>query len=80
MLTAKTYPTVKTIQDVIERRLWLRVHCGGCSKTTEIPPALVPSMGLSVHLSLAAAATKFKCISCSSMSAEVSPVNPLDNW
>lgn len=80
MLPEKTYPEIKTIQDLIEGRLWLRVHCAGCGKTTEIPPALVPRMGLSAHLSLAAAATKFKCTSCNSMSAAVSPVNPLDNW
>lgn len=72
-------PIPKTIADVICQRYDLRVECGACKQETDIPYNMIDVM-VSPHLSMSAAATKFKCTSCDAMSAEVLPVNPLDNW
>lgn len=79
MLEPKTYPDAKTIQDVIDQRLWLRAHCGHCERATEIPHGLISDM-VSPTLSLSEAEPKFKCGGCGEKRAELTVTDPLDNW
>lgn len=79
MRLKRTYPDIKTIQDVIEKRLWLRSSCGNCGRSTEIPHGMLADL-VTPHLSLSAAETKFQCIGCGERRATLTATDPLDNW
>lgn len=75
----QTRPNVKTIKEIIDRKLWLRVSCTGCERVTEIPFGLLPDL-VPVHISIEAAATIFTCMTCGARGAKAIAVDALDNW
>lgn len=79
MRSKRTFAHIKTIQDVIDLQLWLRARCVNCGRSTEVPHGMLPDL-VPVHLSLSAAAAKFKCGGCGETQAKLSATDPLDNW
>lgn len=76
----KQFPDVITIQDVIDRRLWVSVHCKLCTKTIDIPHKLIPFERLSNGITIVASASRFRCETCGKNNVIVSVIDPSDNW